>query len=311
MKKYLTSIVCALILPLSITAQQQTEYNKKGDEAMKLLDYSDARLFYGEGMPVCDMYSIQQLTTIWVANERMRTSMYNMMNQCLSCLSVKATENDTAAIASLIFYYTEGIGTSKSDELAAYWSERLHELTQPAESETVYAVQEKPKTPLRFFAGYTFSVSTPVGITLGCAGKRLGGYVRLKSNLSFQSNEKFTGNAPASIPSGTMLEAVDKKFNSYSATGGLMIRFKPVAFSVGAGYWKRDLLYKYEEVDDLGKGKGAYSWYEKADAPYKGLALEADAMVQFGRFYLTAGYSMMRFKEKFNQDLNAGIGVFF
>ncbi|MDR1357644.1 MAG: hypothetical protein LBJ58_08250 [Tannerellaceae bacterium] len=51
---------------------------------MKRLDYSDARLFYSEGMPYCDVYSISQLTTIWTKNERMRTSMYNLMNRCLS-----------------------------------------------------------------------------------------------------------------------------------------------------------------------------------------------------------------------------------
>jgi hypothetical protein len=298
-----------------MTAQQQTEYNRKGDEAMKLLDYSDARLFYGEGMPGCDMYSIRQLTTIWVANEQMRTSMYNLMNQCMSCLRVKATENDTTAISSLIFYYTEGIGTPKSDELAAYWAERLHELRQPAAAEPIAALPETLRLPIRFFAGYTYSVFAPVGVTMGGVGKRFGGYLRFKTNLSFQSNAKFTGNAPGGIPEETLLKAVDKKYNAYAVTGGLVMRYQPFSFSLGLGYWRRDEVYRYEEVDDLGNGKGIYSWYEKADAPYKGIALEVDGMMEFGRLYVTAGSNLMNFKDgnklKFNNDVNVGIGVFF
>ena len=115
-------MICA-VFPLGLLAQQRTEYNRKGDEAMKRLDYSDAKMWYEEGVSQCDAYSIDQLTTIWLSNERMRTSMRSLMNKCLNCLTVKATEDDPDAISKLIIYYSEGIGTPKSEELATYWKE--------------------------------------------------------------------------------------------------------------------------------------------------------------------------------------------
>lgn len=36
-------MICA-VFPLGLLAQQRTEYNRKGDEAMKRLDYSDAKM---------------------------------------------------------------------------------------------------------------------------------------------------------------------------------------------------------------------------------------------------------------------------
>ena len=35
-------MICA-VFPLGLLAQQRTEYNRKGDEAMKRLDYSDVK----------------------------------------------------------------------------------------------------------------------------------------------------------------------------------------------------------------------------------------------------------------------------
>lgn len=37
-------MICA-VFPLGLLAQQRTEYNRKGDEAMKRLDYSDAKMW--------------------------------------------------------------------------------------------------------------------------------------------------------------------------------------------------------------------------------------------------------------------------
>ena len=58
-------------LPIILLAQQKTEYNQKGDEAMKRLDYSDARMWYEEGVVQCDPYSIKQLTSIWLASSNL------------------------------------------------------------------------------------------------------------------------------------------------------------------------------------------------------------------------------------------------
>jgi hypothetical protein len=300
-------------------AQQQTGYNKKGDEAMERLDYDDARLFYGEGMPYCDMYSIRQLTTIWMANKEMRTSMYNLMNRCLSCLNVKATENDTTAISLLIHYYTEGIGTARSTEMAAYWTGQLEEINRPAvKPDESLNVTPPVKYPVAYFAGYTYSVLSPAGITVGVAGRRLGGYVRFKTNLSFQAYENsFTGEKPTNIPKDIFLKRVgEKKYNSYVITGGLVVRYKPVNVSFGLGYGQIDLMYKYAEQDDIENKTGNYFWYKKTDNSYKGIAVDVDAMVKIGKFYVSAGCNLLNHigennKLKVIPDLNAGVGVFF
>jgi hypothetical protein len=288
---------------------------------MERFDYSDARLFYSEGMSYCDIYSIQQLTAIWTAaSEQMRTSMYNLMNRCLSCLSVKATENDTTAISLLIRYYTEGIGTTPIEEMVAHWTKQLEEITAPPsvepEPEIQLAVKPSKRQPLRLFAGYTFSLFSPAGITVGGTIDRLGGYVRFKTNLSFQGyGANFSGKEPTDVPKEILLKPIDKKFNSYVVTGGIVFRYEPFYFSLGAGYWKRNVVYKYEVVTDIGVGTGDYSWYKKADAPYKGIAVDVDGMIEIGRYYVAVGCNLLNFKEdnklKLKAYLNAGVGLFF
>ena len=48
--KRLWILTLFVALPMCLLAQQKTEYNRKGDEAMKRLDYSDARMWYEEGV---------------------------------------------------------------------------------------------------------------------------------------------------------------------------------------------------------------------------------------------------------------------
>ena len=120
--KRLWILTLFVALPMCLLAQQKTEYNRKGDEAMKRLDYSDARMWYEEGVVQCDPYSIEQLTSIWLANQRMRPSMHSLMNKCRACLELMANNEDTTAISQLIIYYTEGIGTSKNETLARFLS---------------------------------------------------------------------------------------------------------------------------------------------------------------------------------------------
>jgi hypothetical protein len=200
--------------------------------------------------------------------------------------------------------------------MAAYWTEQLDEINAPN-----VIVQEAPTIAthartVRFFAGYAFSPLTPAGITVGVTSRRWGGYLRFKTNFPFQSYDgEFNGKEPVDIPKPTLLESVGQKANTYAATGGVIAVYKPFYFSVGAGYWKKDIILKYEEVDDLGAGKGIYSWYKKADAPYKGVTAEVDAMLDLGGWYVTVGCNILSFKDdsklNFKAYLNAGIGIFF
>jgi hypothetical protein len=292
------------VIPFCVIAQQQTEYNRKGDEAMKRLDYSDARLFYGEGVPYCDMYSINQLTTIWIANEQIRTSMHNQMSRCLSCLSVKATENDVTAVSKLILYYTEGIGTPKSEELASYWADRLEEMKNPVPDNNGY---EKPaRTPMRFWGGYTYSQHTPFGITVGGVSERFGWYARFKTNMSFlHPDDEYSGGGPNGEDK---FKTLKKKKNAYAATAGLMVKCTSWFYaSVGAGYGKWEYLCQFSKLDyDLEEIET--KWYKKADSSYNGVSADLDIMLCYGFLYISAGCNTLNFDYI---DLNAGIGVFF
>ena len=83
MKKLWILILLVIVLPECLTAQQLTEYNRKGDDAMKRQDYSDARMWYEEGVVNCDSYSISQLTAIWMVNKKQRASMRSLIDQML------------------------------------------------------------------------------------------------------------------------------------------------------------------------------------------------------------------------------------
>lgn len=175
--KRLWILTLFVALPMCLLAQQKTEYNRKGDEAMKRLDYSDARMWYEEGVVQCDPYSIEQLTSIWLANQRMRPSMHSLMNKCRACLELMANNEDTTAISQLIIYYTEGIGTSKNETLAQSWQDRLETLRKPVEPVFYLLPTNKARYSQRtekFFIGYAYSIEAPYGLTVGGVKSRLG-----------------------------------------------------------------------------------------------------------------------------------------
>ena len=112
-------------------AQRQTEYNRKGDEALQRKDYRDAKMWFEEGVfAECDRYSIDRLTTIWLEDETMHVSMRTVMNKCLNCLTEWATERDTFAIDKLILYYSRGIGTAENPVTADYWRRQFEAKTR-------------------------------------------------------------------------------------------------------------------------------------------------------------------------------------
>lgn len=300
-------ILLYMLLPCGLVAQQPTSYNRKGDEAMKRLDYSDAKMWYEEGISQCDPYSIKQLTAIWLANERMHPSMRSLMNKCLNCLNVKATENDTTAMSQLVVYYTEGIGTPKSEELASYWSERLETFRRLVDPIVPYEAPQEKKERMRYFAGYSFSQTAPYGLTVGGVGKRFGWYARFKTNMSFQNYEKnktigdFTANAS--------YQYLEKKANTYAATAGLVVKCTTWLYaSVGAGYGNHDLIYHFRtfDFDDYTKQKDV--WCKQNADSFKGVAAELDFMVKIGPAFVSAGCHTINFKY---MDLNAGLGIFF
>lgn len=313
MKRLWILILLVIVLPECLLAQQRTEYNRKGDEAMKRQDYSDARMWYEEGISNCDSYSIDQLTAIWKTNKKMRASMRSLMTKCLNCLTVKATDNDSTAVAQLIVYYNEGIGTPISDELASYWSDRLEELRKPVEPITYVPIQErKPREPMKFFAGYAFSIEAPYGLTVGGVGERFGWYARFRTNMSF---DDYTGECRGDRellppPDDFSVNFTNKKkSNNIAASAGLVIKCAPWLYSsVGLGYGKRELLYEYITTDHFDSNNKNIFWAKNIDYSYEGVVVDLDFMVKFGPVFVSAGCNTLNFKYI---DLNAGIGVFF
>lgn len=310
MKKLWILIFFVTVLPGYLVAQQQTEYNKKGDEAMKRQDYRKATMWYEEGVLQCDSYSIDQLTVIWKNNKKMRSSMRNLMSKCFDCLRDKATiDNDTIAISSLILYYAEGIGTEANVERARSWNEHLEALCRPIESPQKV---KKPREPMKFFVGYAFSIEAPYGLTVGGVGERFGWYARFKTNMSFENYTYECRGTDEFInsPENTAVNFTNKKkVNCITASAGLVVKCTPWLYSsFGLGYGKRELLCEFNARDKNDINIINTFWAKNIDHSYEGVVADLDFMVKFGSVFVSAGCNTLNFKYV---DLNAGVGVFF
>jgi len=300
------------------SAQDHQEYIQKGDEAMNNRDYSLAKIWFEEVIyVVCNVHCINQLTTIWLADDSMKTIMGNTMRKCLSCLEANATDYmDTESMALLIKYYTEGIGTTINEARAEYWKMRLEELVHPNLNSNGQNRIRPPreKIKMQFFAGYAFNLKAPVGLTAGGMGKSVGWYLRFRSNLSFHDysvvcSEK--GIIPNSFLGGDFYETHnERKENVFIGTGGMMIKASPsFYFSVGVGYCAHAVLYKFYRIGHPeAEPKGEF-WAKVDKALMNGVAFDLDGTYKIGgNFYGTLGVSFLNFSQVY---ANAGIGMFF
>lgn len=317
MKLFWICIYC-MLLPLSLFAQQQTEYNRKGDEAMARKDYSDAKIWYEEGVSYCDSYSVNQLTKIWLLNERMRPSMRSLMNKCLNCLNVKGTEQDTTAMRQLVLYYKEGIGTPASEELSEYWTDKLAKArriaAQVSNEEYTDGSQYRQKEKMHYFVGYQYSIEAPYGLTFGGVKNKLGWYVRFRTNMSFENHSAECNSQNGGTLLGDNSEDIyyftnQKKKNSYALTAGMLFKCAEWLYtSVGLGYGERSILYEYRLVDKQTAADKNSAWAKHLDASYSGVTADLDFIFRFGALYFSAGCNTINFKYA---DLNVGIGMFF
>ena len=314
MKKMKIPKILTLLLALfSVPLMAQTDYNRKGDEAMRNQDYRKASMWYEEGVMRCDSYSIEQLTTIWKQNEEMRSSMRGLMSKCFDCLRDKATiDGDTTAISQLVFYYREGVGTIASEEQAKNWSDHLEKLRQPKETTTSLPVKKNPRQPMKFFVGYAYSVEAPYGLTIGGVGRRLGWYARFRSDFSSgdYTNECSGDKELAVIPEDAAYRFTNnKKSGNKAFSAGLVVKCAPWLYtSVGVGYGERKLLYEYNTISYSDSQRTDTFWAKNTDRSYSGIVAELDFMVKFGPVFVSAGCNTLKFEYV---DLNAGLGVFF
>ena len=308
-----------MLLPLWTYAQKQTEYNRKGDEAMARQDYQDAKIWYEEGVSYCDAYSINQLTKIWLDNQTMRPSMRSLMNKCLNCLNVRGTERDTTAMSQLIVYYKQGIGAPASEELAAYWSDKLERARRFVDLEMDgNQLEDKDafKEKMHFFVGYQYSIEAPYGILFGGVKRGLGWYMRFSTNMAFDNHtaecndqnggQLLNGNATADE---IYYFTNQKKKNCYSLTGGMVVKCAIWLYtSIGLGYGDRKVLYEYRIVDPKTAEDANSAWAKHLDASYAGVAADLGLMFKLGPAYVNAGCSTINFKYV---DVSAGVGLFF
>ena len=325
MKRY--GIILLLLLTAFVSeAQDQSDYIRSGDEAMKEMNYSLAHLYYDAVViAICDPHSIKQLTKIWQENDSMHTVMNSSMKRCFICLDEEAKKlQDTTSIQLLVTYYTEGIGTSKNIGMAEYWMQRLDEIRNPLIATTRQNgnMPVREKTNMKFFIGYHASVITPFGIQVGGIGKTVGWYVRFGSNLSFQNTRLncIVDKADDGQKYIKILE-LDGKNAMYRNTknretwlaGSAGIMFKIAAemhLSAGIGYWDRKFYREFIEVNDKGEDiPGTSDWAKDTDISTNGVSVDLDGTYVFnGKFYGSLGVSIMQFKYVYP---TLGVGVYF
>jgi hypothetical protein len=302
-----------LSVTIYVAAQRQTEYNRQGDEAMKRLDYSAAKIWYEEGISNCDSYSINQLTSIWLADESMHMSLRNVMSRCLDCLTNRATDfKDTTSMNKLILYYTEGIGTYKNQAKVDFWKSQLEFIQNVSIANGNTQRLPRKKIKMEFFAGYSGSYYVPYGLTVGGVG-RFGWYLRYRTNLSFQNYTEESENGILIETSDNILsEPTDrKKANTWIATGGFVVMAAPSFYiSAGGGYCSRERL---REIRKIGKKDGEPQgevWTKSIEkGTFDGLALDLDGTFRMGKvLYGSLGCTVLDFK---CISANVGIGVFF
>ena len=297
-------------------AQRQTEYNRKGDEALQRKDYRDAKMWFEEGVfAECDRYSIDRLTTIWLEDETMHVSMRTVMNKCFNCLTEWATERDTFAIDKLILYYSRGIGTAENPVTADYWRRQLETVRRQNRGEgEAPTTTPTSATPMRFFFGYQASLLAPFGIRVGGIVGRLGWYIAAQSNFSFQGHTATCRTADGRFiiegQSGYYGYMDRKQANVLMASVGLIIRTLPGIYtSVGAGYWQRDLIRQYGTADNAGNIYQR-AWAKDLDASEKGLKVDLGAtyLLPRGRYYVTGECTVLNFRYLYPA---LGVGMIF
>ena len=314
------SIIFLLLFTVFVTSAQNQidDYIKKGDEAMKNLDYLSALMSYGEVIYLkCNAYSIDRLKTIWIVQDSLHASMDYLMKKCLSCLEENAKIRDTISMKLLIDFYTEGIGASKNYEMAEYWKERLEDIRK---QNRVLIVPDdvKPhreKVKMHFFVGYSPNLLAPVGLMVGGVGGSVGWYLRFRTNLSFQDYTEECddeGNINGGLNGGRSLpeRLSGKKTNSLIGTGGIVVTVNPAFYlSAGVGYCSREELYRFQSIGIVDSNPEGEFWAKKTSKSFNGVALDLDGTFRIGKsFYGAVGVSLLNFEYVYP---NAGIGLFF
>ena len=317
MKRNGIIIILLLITVFRTVGQDINEYIIKGDSALGRLDFNQAKAYYQEViyLQYCDFHTIEQLTSIWIANESMRSDMTDLMKMCYDCLDNNARLRDTANIKLRITYYKQGIGTNKSEIQAERLMQQLETIRNPNRTTNEQYKKEplRQKEKMQFFAGYSATLVAPAGLTVGGVGRYVGWFLRVRSNLSFQDFTEACDDAGniRGLNNGFAKPLGIKKNNTFIGTGGIMVKVAPSFYiAAGAGYCSREALYKFERIGEP-VAETINEFWAKCDnkTSFTGVALDLDGT--FGitnKIYGAVGLSVLNFMYI---SANAGIGVFF
>ena len=315
----LTSSVC-------VYSQVNTDYNIRGDQALEKEDYQGARTWFSEGLPDCNLYSIQKLTRIWGEQPSMQQSLYRTMRRCFNCIKSLAEGGNQEAMRMLSEYYREGVGIEENIELANYWHAEfgasygftsVENDVQDLETEKTVLISKKKKKSIlsdKFysFVAYTHSPTMPFSATIGGFSK-FGFYVSYKTseprNHDFECNNTEVINTDLITDLRPLYRFEQEKWTGKMITGGILLPLKreKFYFSLGGGYAERNYFRQIVSDETIIDSRNS-AWCHNTEASYQSIVIEAGGLFKWRKLILTGGVNSTGFKDL---DVYIGLGITF
>jgi hypothetical protein len=309
-----------------MSAQADTDYNRKGDQALQRHDYMDARMWYSEGIEDCDKYSIRRLTTLWNNQASMRSSMHVLMSRCFECLGNQVLSGDTDAMLSLSEYYKKGIGVEIDTIKSEFWEKRAMGLyigghyngkTNATIIDTIKVIDPTPKNATKkepfykdfeYFVSYSPSWLMPAGISFGILNDgKLGFYLDYRMNLDLTKSELECENGiiPGLDPNlYAKSEEATERWNHYMITTGVIFPVINNAFiTLGAGYGRRDLYRRIPVGTKLTEELSLILYRDIKDS-YQGVSMQLGGSYRYKYLIFSGGINSISFK-----DLDGYVGL--
>ena len=322
--------VLLLFLLISIScvfSQSNTDYNSRGEQALLRGDYNEARTWFSEGLPSCNLNSIGQLTRIWEEQENMRRSLAMTMRRCFDCIKPLAEQKNPDAMHLLSEYYKYGIGVETDSIQSEVWYkeylasqspqiETEDDSIQTPDSTTLFSPKIPKKSILsdKFysFASYTYSPTMPFGITIGGFSK-YGLYFSYKTsesrNYDFECNNMEVIHTDLITDVKPLYQFDREDWTAEMITGGILFPLQKEKFylSLGGGYAKRNYFRSIVSEDIIIEGRNS-AWCYNTEASYQSAVVEVGGLFKWKKLILTGGVNSTGFKDL---DGYIGLGISF
>ncbi|MDR1368965.1 MAG: hypothetical protein LBJ72_02390 [Dysgonamonadaceae bacterium] len=313
-------------------SQSNSDYARRGNQAMKEGDFQMAKTIYSESLSNCDdYYSIQKLTEIWRTQPGMQRSLKIVIERCRECLDKlsQSQEQSTAylSMSLLADYLYEGIGgerdsvradSLKREAVAIMGSPVIPERGGSAIDSPVYPIMTRNTDtipPLRFskkytlFFTYTFSPTMPVGANVGIFDKFgiMAGFktsVQKRPNSQYDCNNSIIPNIDTEMYSYDFTR--DDKWHSTMFTAQVLcpVITGKLFFSAGGGYGNRSLYNKVNLLDKKTGTQASTVWCHNTQGSYRGIAVEAGVLYKHKHLIVMGGVNSVSFK-----DFDGYVGV--